>query len=80
MLVHRTRSPEALHVYQEEARRSGWSVCQFDRQIATAFYERSALSYNKAATFGKGGKARSEDKVTTEEELRDPASWLIRNL
>lgn len=72
MLVRRTRSSEALHFYHEEALRGGWSVRQLDRQIATAFYERTALSRNKAAMLRKGAKARPEDGVTTEEELRDP--------
>lgn len=45
---------EARAFYDAEAIRGGWSVRQLDRQIATQFYERTALSKNKAATNGTG--------------------------
>jgi hypothetical protein len=47
-LVRRSPSPEAMRFYHEEAFRGGWSVRQLDRQIASLFYERTALSKNKA--------------------------------
>ena len=34
-IVRRSRSPEAMHFYHEEALRGGWSVRQLDRQIAS---------------------------------------------
>jgi predicted nuclease of restriction endonuclease-like (RecB) superfamily len=72
MLVRRTRSPEARVFYETEALRGGWSVRQLDRQISTLFYERTALSRNKAAMLTKGAKAKPEDAITPEEELKNP--------
>jgi predicted nuclease of restriction endonuclease-like (RecB) superfamily len=66
------KKPEARRFYETEALRGGWSVRQLDRQIATLFYERSALSKNKANMLTKGAKARAEDSVSAEEEIRDP--------
>jgi predicted nuclease of restriction endonuclease-like (RecB) superfamily len=65
-------SPEARKFYEAEALRGGWSVRQLDRQISTLFYERTALSRNKAAMLKKGQKALPEDAVTPEEDIRDP--------
>ncbi len=48
-LLRRSRSPEARAFYETEALRGGWSVRQLDRQMSTLFYERTALSRNKAA-------------------------------
>jgi predicted nuclease of restriction endonuclease-like (RecB) superfamily len=72
LLVRRSRSPEARSFYETEAIRGGWTVRQLQRQIDTQFYERAALSRNKAAMLAKGGQARPEDAVTPEEELKDP--------
>ena len=58
--------------YEEEALRSGWSVRQLDRQIQSLFYERTALSKNKAALLTKGAKALPQDAVQPEEEIKDP--------
>lgn len=63
---------EARKFYEAEALRGGWSVRQLDRQISTLFYERTALSRNKAAMLKKGEKPLPEDAVTPEEEIRDP--------
>ena len=72
LLVSRSRSPEALAFYQVEALRGGWSVRQLRRQMDSQFYERTALSRDKAAMLKKGGTALPEDAVTPEEELKDP--------
>ena len=56
----------------DEALRGGWSARQLDRQISTLFYERTALSRNKAAMLRKGQSARPGDQVTPEEEIKDP--------
>ena len=72
LLLGRSRSPEALAFYHAEALRGGWSVRQLDRQIATQFYERTALSKNKAAMLKRGAVARAEDGVTADEEIKDP--------
>ena len=62
----------AREFYETEALRGGWSIRQLDRQINSQFYERTALSKNKAAMLTKGQKARSEDRVLPEEEIKDP--------
>ncbi len=62
----------AREFYETEALRGGWSVRQLDRQINSQFYERTALSKNKAAMLTKGQKAQSEDRVLSEEEIKDP--------
>jgi len=40
--------------------------------VGSQFYERTALSRNKAAMLKKGAKALPEDTVTPEEEIKDP--------
>jgi predicted nuclease of restriction endonuclease-like (RecB) superfamily len=72
LLVRRARSPEALAFYHTEALRGGWSVRQLQRQIDSQFYERTALSRNKAAMLIKGAKKRPGDAVSAEEEIRHP--------
>lgn len=66
------KNESARRFYETEALRGGWSVRQLDRQIQSQFYERTALSRNKAAMLTKGARARSEDVVTPEEEVKDP--------
>jgi len=66
------KTPEARAFYEAEAVRGGWSVRQLDRQISTLFYERTALSKNKAAMLTKGAKPKPQDAVTAEEEIKDP--------
>jgi predicted nuclease of restriction endonuclease-like (RecB) superfamily len=66
------KSKQARSFYEEEALRGGWSVRQLDRQINSQFYERTALSKNKAAMLRKGDKARPGDAVTPEEQVKDP--------
>jgi predicted nuclease of restriction endonuclease-like (RecB) superfamily len=61
-----------MHFYHQEARRGGWSVRQLDRQIESLYYERIALSKNKANMLVKSAKATTDDSVTAEEELKDP--------
>ena len=59
-------------LYETEALRGGWSVRQLDRQIATQFYERTALSRNKAALIKRAQRSIPEDQLTAEEEIKDP--------
>ena len=66
------KNPEARAFYETEALRGGWSVRQLERQINTQFYERTALSRDKAAMLKKGAKPLPEDAVTPEEEIKDP--------
>ena len=62
----------AREFYETEALRGGWSVRQLDRQINSQFYERTALSKNKAAMLTRGRRARTEDAVLPGEEIKDP--------
>ena len=74
------KNPYARTFYETEALRGGWSVRQLNRQINSLFYERTALSRNKAAMLIKGAKAKSEDVVTPEEEIKDPFVLEFLNL
>ena len=64
--------PEARAFYETESLRGGWSVRQLDRQVSTLFYERTALAKNKAKLLTTGAKARPEDAVSVEEEIKSP--------
>jgi hypothetical protein len=72
------KNPHARTFYETEALRGGWSVRQLSRQINTMFYERTALSRNKAAMLTKGAKPKPEDAVTPEEEIKDPFVLEVR--
>jgi predicted nuclease of restriction endonuclease-like (RecB) superfamily len=65
-------SAHARTFYETEALRGGWTNRQLDRQIQSQFYERTALSRNKAAMLRKGHGARADDAVTAEEKIKDP--------
>jgi predicted nuclease of restriction endonuclease-like (RecB) superfamily len=60
------KSDEGRRFYETEALRGGWTVRQLRRQIDSQFYERTALSKNKAAMLQKGQKAKPEDRVTAD--------------
>ena len=62
----------ARDFYETEALRGGWSVRQLSRQINSQFYERTALSKNKAAMLTSGRQQRPEDIVRPDEEIKDP--------
>lgn len=62
----------ARQFYEAEALRGGWSVRQLDRQVNSQFYERTALSRNKAAMLAQGTEPRPEDAVTAADALKDP--------
>ena len=66
------KTPEARTFYETEALRSGWSVRQIDRQIGSQFYERIALSQNKAAMLEKAENPEPGDTVKPEEAIKDP--------
>ena len=66
------RNEHARSFYETEALQGGWSVRQLDRQIGSQFYERTALSKNKAAMLTSGRKPKTEDLVRPEEEIKDP--------
>ncbi|MDY0074084.1 MAG: PDDEXK nuclease domain-containing protein [Thauera sp.] len=62
----------ARSFYETEALRCGWSVRQLDRQVSSQFYERTALSRNKAAMLEKGEIAEPGDAITPEQAIKDP--------
>ena len=66
------KSPEARIFYETETLRLGWSVRQLDRQIGSQFYERMALSQNKAAMLEIAENSEPSDLVTPEEAIKDP--------
>jgi predicted nuclease of restriction endonuclease-like (RecB) superfamily len=74
------RNPEAQRFYEAEALRGGWTVRQLDRQIGSQFYERTALSRNKAAMLRKGQQQTPDDVVTADEEIKDPYFFEFLNL
>ncbi len=65
-------NPQARSFYEVEALRGGWSVRQMDRQISTLYYERTALSRDKAAMLRKGVHPKPGELPTPEEEIKDP--------
>jgi predicted nuclease of restriction endonuclease-like (RecB) superfamily len=66
------RNPEGRRFYETEALRGGWTIRQLDRPIGTQFYERTALSRNKAAMLRRGEMQKPGDAVTPEQEIKDP--------
>ena len=66
------RNESARQFYETEALRGGWSVRQLDRQIGSQFYERTALSKNRAAMLTGGRRERPEDIVLPGEQIKDP--------
>ena len=66
------KNESAREFYETEALRGGWSVRQLDRQIGSQFYERTALSKNKAAMLTSGQKERPGDLALADEEIKDP--------
>jgi predicted nuclease of restriction endonuclease-like (RecB) superfamily len=66
------KNEQARKFYETEALRGGWSVRELDRQINSLFYERTALSRDKARMLTKAAAAKREDAITPEEEIKDP--------
>lgn len=74
------KNEAARRFYETEALRSGWSVRQLDRQVNSQFYERIALSHNKAAMLQKAELAEPDDTITPEQALKDPFVLEFLNL
>ncbi|MDI9334026.1 MAG: PDDEXK nuclease domain-containing protein [Cytophagales bacterium] len=74
------KNPQARAFYEAEALRGGWSIRQLDRQINTQFFERTALSRNKAAMLTKGMKPKLEDAMAIDEVVKDPFVLEFLNL
>ena len=71
-LIRRCSSNEERRFYETEALRGGWTTRQLDRQIESQFYQRVALSRNKAAMLNKEEVGQPGDAVTPEEAIKDP--------
>lgn len=74
------KDDHARQFYETEALRGGWSVRQLDRQIGSQFYERTALSKNKASMLTKGAVAKPEDIARPDEAVKDPYVLEFLNL
>jgi predicted nuclease of restriction endonuclease-like (RecB) superfamily len=66
------RDGAARSFYEAEALRNGWTVRQLDRQINSMFYERTALSRDKAAMLADAGRQTVGDAVSPEQAVNDP--------
>ena len=71
---------DARKFYEIEALRGGWTIRQLDRQINSQFYERTALSKDKAAMLKKGQSAQDNDTPLPEEAIKDPYILEFLNL
>jgi predicted nuclease of restriction endonuclease-like (RecB) superfamily len=76
----RVKKSLAREFYEVETLRNGWTVRQLERQINSQFYERTALSSNKASMLARGAKSIPEDLLTADEEVRDPLILEFLNL
>lgn len=74
------KNPQARAFYETEALRGGWTIAQLNRQIGSQFYERTALSTNKAAMLDKGEIAEPGDALTPEQAIKDPFVLEFLNL
>lgn len=66
------RSQLSRAFYEREALRGGWTIRQLDRQIQSQFYERTALSRDKAAILSESDGLHTGGGLTAEEEIKDP--------
>lgn len=74
------KNENARRFYETEAIRGGWSIRQLVRQIDSKFYERTALSKNKATMLVKGQQPQPQDIVRPEDEIKDPYVLEFLNL
>lgn len=61
----------ARKFYEAEALRAGWSERQLKRQIESQFYQRVAISQDKASLLKKSEEKQKEDIITPEQEIKD---------
>ena len=66
--------------YETEALRAGWSVRQLGRQISSQFYERTALSRNKAAMLRKAASTLPEDIIAPQQDIKVATVFVGSNL
>ena len=68
----RVRNEPARAFYEREALVGGWTIRQLKRQIGTQYYERAALSKDKARVLQAGEVPTTKDATTPAQEVRDP--------
>ena len=66
------KNETARQFYEVEALRGGWNVRQMKRQINSQFYERTALSRDKASMLAKGQQPEIADVMPPEGVIKDP--------
>ena len=66
------KNERAREFYETETLRAGWSVRQLKRQINSQFYERAALSQDKAAILRDTTSDVDEPQLTPAEAIKDP--------
>jgi predicted nuclease of restriction endonuclease-like (RecB) superfamily len=66
------KSVDSRAFYESETLRGGWTIRQLDRQIQSQFYERTALSRDKAAMLRGGARPLASDTMTPDEEIKNP--------
>jgi predicted nuclease of restriction endonuclease-like (RecB) superfamily len=74
------KNPAARSFYETEALRCGWTIHQLKRQIESQFYERTAMSCNKAAVLQMSGVPDPGDAITPEQAIKDPFVLEFLNL
>ena len=74
------KNPQARAFYETEALRGGWTIAQLNRQIGSQYYERTALSNDKAAMLAKGEVPEPGDALTPEQAIKDPFVLEFLNL
>jgi hypothetical protein len=68
------RNAAARAFYESEVLRGGWTIRQLDCQIQSQFYERTALSRDKAAMLRGGARSLATDTMTPDEEIKNPST------
>lgn len=78
----RVKDYHARAFYEAEALRNGWTINQLKRQIAAQFYERTALSRDKAAMLQRGQReaSRADPEPPVNAAFRDPYMLEFLNL
>lgn len=66
------KGDNARAFYETEALRNGWTVRQLDRQVNAMFYERTALSKDRAAMLLNSADQLPTDGVNARAAIRDP--------
>ena len=74
------KNESARAFYETEALRAGWSVRQLDRQVNSQFYERAALSRDKATMLRQAETGAAEQPLTAAEAIKDPFVLEFLNL